>query len=119
VELLYEAAIKGRPVSVVVTELRVPPDEYTGVLLAATTLYEAEALELIGRFSIDWPVERMAVLDRLILTLGTSEMLMEDAPPTPVILDEAVELAKTYSTDGSPSFVNGVLSSIADELKEH
>lgn len=119
VELLYEAAIKGRPVSVVVTELRVPPDEYTTALLAATTLHEAQALELISRFSIDWPVERMAVLDRLILTLGTSEMLMDEAPPSPVILDEAVELAKTYSTDGSPSFVNGVLSSIADELKEH
>ncbi len=43
-------------------------------------------------------------------------MLMDDAPPTAVILDEAVELAKTYSTDGSPSFVNGVLSSIADEI---
>ena len=43
-------------------------------------------------------------------------MLMESAPPKAVILDEAVELAKIYSTDGSPSFVNGVLSSIAEKL---
>ena len=119
VELLYEAAIKDRPVSVVVTELRVPPDGYTSALLAATTEHEAQALELISRFSIDWPIDRMALLDRLILTLATGEMLMDDAPPMAVILDEAVELAKTYSTDGSPSFVNGVLSSIADEIIEH
>ena len=119
VELLYEAAIKDRPVSVVVSELRAPPDEYTSALLAATTAHEAQALELISRFSIDWPLSRMALLDRLILTLATGEMLMDDAPPMAVILDEAVELAKTYSTDASPSFVNGVLSSIADELVEH
>jgi len=43
-------------------------------------------------------------------------MLMTDGPPMAVILDEAVELAKTYSTDGSPSFVNGVLSSIAGDV---
>jgi len=58
----------------------------------------------------------MALLDRLILTMATGEMLMTDGPPMAVILDEAVELAKTYSTDGSPSFVNGVLSSIAGDV---
>jgi N utilization substance protein B len=43
-------------------------------------------------------------------------MLMPNAPPLAVILDEAVELAKVYSTDGSPAFVNGVLSSIAENI---
>jgi len=108
--------MKGRDITVVVTELPVPPDQYTSELLAATSTHEARALELITRYSIDWPVERMALLDRLILTMATGEMLMPEAPPMAVILDEAVELAKTYSTDGSPSFVNGVLSSIADDV---
>lgn len=115
-ELLYEAAIKDRAISLVVEELPVPPDDYTVLLVTATMQHEARALELISRFSIDWPLERMALLDRLILTMATGEMLMVDAPPMAVILDEAVELAKTYSTDGSPSFVNGVLSSIANEV---
>jgi len=48
--------------------------------------------------------------------MATAELLMDDAPSKAIILDEAVELAKTYSTDGSPSFVNGVLSSIADDV---
>jgi N utilization substance protein B len=84
--------------------------------LEATARDGARALELIGRHSIDWPVDRLALLDRLILTLATSELLMDEAPPVAVVLDEAVELAKTYSTDGSPAFVNGVLSAIADDV---
>jgi N utilization substance protein B len=117
-ELLYEAAAKGRAASVIVTELRVPPDAYTQTLLGSVTDHQDQALELISASSFDWPIERMAMLDRLILTLATCEMLMADAPPTAVILDEAVELAKTYSTDGSPSFVNGVLSSIAEVVHQ-
>ena len=111
--------MKDRSVAVVMNELAVPPDAYTVALLAASLEYQERALALISRFSIDWPLERMALLDRLILTLATAEMLSDDAPPTAVILDEAVELAKTYSTDSSPSFVNGVLSSIADEIVQH
>ncbi len=110
--------MKGRAVSAILAELRVPPDAYTAALLGAVAHDDVQALELIRTLSIDWPLERMAVLDRLILTLATCEMLMDDAPPTAVILDEAVELAKTYSTDGSPSFVNGVLSSIAEVVHQ-
>jgi len=116
VELMYEAAMKDRPVLRVVAELAAPPDAYTLALLEATARDGARALELIGRHSIDWPVDRLALLDRLILTLATSELLMDEAPPVAVVLDEAVELAKTYSTDGSPAFVNGVLSAIADDV---
>jgi N utilization substance protein B len=56
------------------------------------------------------------MVDRLVMTLAIGEMLMDGAPPKAVILDEAVELAKVYSTDSSPSFVNGVLSSIAENI---
>lgn len=115
-ELLYEAAMKDRSVAAVLNELAVPPDVYTVLLLTTILDNQDRALALISQFSIDWPLDRMALLDRLILTLSTSEMMLEDGPPRAVILDEAVELAKTYSTDGSPSFVNGVLSSIAGEI---
>jgi N utilization substance protein B len=66
--------------------------------------------------SIGWPPERMAVVDRLVLRLATSELLDPDGPPTAVVLDEAVELAKVYSTDESGGFVNGILSTIVDVL---
>ena len=73
---------------------------------------------LISEFAIDWPLERIAIVDRLIMTLAVGELMLDDAPPLAVIFDEAVELAKTFSTDGAPSFVNGVLSAMAPRVLE-
>lgn len=115
-EILYEATIKARPVAVVLNELNVRPDPYTVELLMSADLNQERANSLISQFAIDWPLERIAMVDRLVMTLAIGEMLMDDAPPMAVILDEAVELAKVYSTDSSPSFVNGVLSSISENI---
>jgi len=60
----------------------------------------------------------MPLVDRNILRLGTFELLSRpDEPPTPVVLNEAVELAKLLSTDDSGRFVNGVLSAIARKAR--
>jgi transcription antitermination protein NusB len=117
-EIFYESAIKERPVAVIVTELNTRPDEYTLALLTSAAANQPRANELISEFSIDWPLDRIALVDRLIMTLAVGEMLLESPPPSAVILDEAVELAKVFSTDGSSSFVNGVLSSIAQTVLE-
>ena len=116
-EILYEASIKERPVASVLDDLPVRPDAYTVLILTSAASHENEANELISRFSIDWPLERLALVDRLVMTLAIGEMLMDEPPPIAVILDEAVELAKVYSTEGSASFVNGVLAACADHLK--
>jgi N utilization substance protein B len=111
---MYEASIKDREVLVVVNALPLAPDDYVISLLTSAEKNVDRANELISEYSIDWPLERIALVDRLVMTLAIGEMLMGDAPPKAVILDEAVELAKVYSTDASPKFVNGVLSSIAE-----
>ncbi len=108
--------MKERPLLVVVTELNLRPDDYAMALLTSSEINEPRAHELISEFSIDWPLERIALVDRLVMTLAVGEMMLDDPPPKAVILDEAVELAKVYSTDASPKFVNGVLSSIADHI---
>jgi len=115
-ELLYESEIKERPIAAIINDLTVRPDAYVLTLLFATEAHRDRSHELISEYSIDWPLDRIALLDRLVLTLALGEFLMDDAPPKAVILDEAVELAKTYSTDNSPSFVNGLLSAITDAL---
>lgn len=115
-EIFYEATMKDRPASVVLYELALEPDEYTVKLLAAAEACTAQAEDLITRYSDSWPLDRIAVVDRLIMILAVGELQMEGAPPRAVVLDEAVQLAKDFSTDGSGSFVNGLLSSIADEL---
>ncbi len=63
-----------------------------------------------------WPLERMAVIDRIVLRLAVAELLDPDGPPVAVVIDEAVELVKEYSTDESGGFVNGILSTIASDL---
>ena len=117
-EILYEATIKGRDVTTVLGQLPLRPEEYTITLLMSAREHQEDINGLISRFSIDWPLERIAIVDRLVMTLAIGELLLEDAPPRAVILDEAVELAKIYSTDGSASFVNGVLSACAEHLHD-
>lgn len=113
---MYEASIKNRPVLDVVKDLSIYPDDYVIALVTASSEHVARAEELISEYSIDWPLERIAVVDRLVMTMAIGEMMMVDPPPKAVILDEAVELVKVYSTDASPKFVNGVLSSIAEHI---
>ena len=112
-EIFYEATIKGRDVTAVLDQLPLRPEVYTVTLLMSACEHQEDINALISRFSIDWPLERIAIVDRLVMTLAIGELLLDDAPPKAVVLDEAVELAKTYSTDGSASFVNGVLSALS------
>ena len=72
--------------------------------------------EQIGKASQHWRVERMARVDRNVLRLGTWELAHRPDVPRAVVLDEAVELAKSFGTDESSAFVNGVLNKIADAL---
>ena len=85
----------------------------TGVLAQQKTIDD-----LLRQHSTKWSLERMPVMDRMVLRLATYELL---ATPTPVkvVLNEAIELAKRYGTEHSSSFVNGVLDSIADKLKKN
>lgn len=69
--------------------------------------------EQITTFSKDWSLARMPAVDRALLRLAAWEILYNDEVPTAVAIDEAVELAKEFSTDDSPSFVHGVLARIA------
>jgi N utilization substance protein B len=69
----------------------------------------------VERLAPQWPPRRQPGVDRNIIRLAIWELTNSDTPPK-VVIDEAIELAKTYSTENSPSFVNGVLDAV---LKEH
>ena len=71
--------------------------------------------ELINRYTKEWPVERLTVLDRNILRLAIYEMFNSQDVPTKVALNEAVELAKDYSGEPAQKFVSGVLGAIYDD----
>lgn len=75
--------------------------------------HREEIDEHITTYSRDWKLERMPAVDRALLRIGVWEILYNDEVPTAVAIDEAVELAKEFSTDDSGAFVNGVLARVA------
>jgi len=68
--------------------------------------------ELIVKYAPAWPVDKIAKIDRAALEIGTYEMLYSTDIPAVVAIDEAIELVKTYGSENSQKFVNGVLNAI-------
>jgi N utilization substance protein B len=84
----------------------------TGVTGAA-----AEIDPMIGEAAEHWRVERMNVLDRLILRLAVYEFLHQPDTPAKVVINEALELARTFSTDEAVRFINGILDAVRRRLQ--
>ncbi|MBO0653509.1 transcription antitermination factor NusB [Streptomyces triculaminicus] len=82
---------------------------YTMQLVEGYAQHVARIDELIATYAVDWDLDRMPVADRNIVRLGAYELIWEDETPDAVAIDEAVQLAKEFSTDDSPAFVNGLL----------
>ena len=79
-------------------------------------VFRATADEWLGRIAKDWPVYRMAVVDRNILRLATWELVNYSDTPPKVVLDEAINMGKEFSTGDSGNFINGILDAL---LREH
>jgi transcription antitermination protein NusB len=73
--------------------------------------------ELIAGTAEHWRPERMAVLDRLILRMATCELLQTGGTPPAVIINEALELARTFSTEDAVKFINGMLDGIRKKIE--
>jgi N utilization substance protein B len=101
----------------VLADLPVAPDPYVTRLVSVVTDRSAEIDALVGGAAIGWDLDRMAVVDRNVLRIATAELLACDDVPTAVILNEAVDLATAFSTDDSGRFVNGVLATVAGEVR--
>lgn len=72
---------------------------------------------LIRKFAKGWDLERLVKIDKDILRIAISELLYSENVPVKVVVDEALELAKKYSTDDSSSFINGILGKVIEEKK--
>jgi N utilization substance protein B len=109
---LYQSDVNDSPLGPTMERWR----EYRGKLeeyaisLARGVKEEQEKLDaLLSEVSVGWPVHRMSAVDRSILRLALYEMLFVDDVPPEVAVNEAVELARGFSSDEAPSFVGGVL----------
>ncbi len=101
----------------VLAELPVAPERYAAELVAGVSAHLGEVDALIGRHARDWGIDRLAAVDRQLLRLSVYELLERSEVPMAVVIDEAVELAKQYSTEESSGFVNGVLAAVAAEVR--
>jgi N utilization substance protein B len=115
--LLYEAQSKGVSIEEVIGAQVVEPEELVLVLARGAEASSTRADELIEGKSRGWTLKRMPVLDVAIMRMALFELLERSDVPTAVVLDEAVDLAKRFSTDDSGRFVNGVLAAIAPEVR--
>lgn len=89
-------------------------DRFMEVLVDGTLSSLSECDELISKHSANWRIERMPFVDRNILRMAIYEML-EVGTPAPVVIDQAIELARRFSGEESVPFVNGVLDAIRRE----
>jgi N utilization substance protein B len=87
--------------------------------LVRETLTRIQDLDrLLTEHAHNWRIERMAVIDRLVLRLAACELLTHPETPPKVVINEAIELARTFSGEEAVPFVNGVLDALRKDLKE-
>jgi transcription antitermination protein NusB len=94
-----------------------PVDEFMEALVRGTAANAKEIDRRIERKSAHWRIERMPVVDRNVLRLAIFEMTGLETPPA-VVIDEALELARHFSSDESVSFVNGVLDAVHKDVAD-
>jgi N utilization substance protein B len=114
---MYEAETKGQTAQEVLSSLPVPPERYATELFEGVMANELKIDELIGAKALSWALDRMPVIDRQLLRVATFELMCRPDVPCAVVIDEAIELAKEYSTAESGRFVNGILASLGRELR--
>lgn len=115
--LLYEAESKSMAPTDVAEAQVLPLDELTQMLIAGVEKHGRDIDDLIASYSKGWTLQRMPTIDRNVLRIGVFELMGRPEVPVAVVIDEAVELAKRFSTDDSGRFVNGVLSAIAPKVR--
>jgi transcription antitermination protein NusB len=87
-------------------------------LVVGTLDHASEADALLAPLLEGWTIERLPTIDRLLLEMGTFELRYHPQTPPAVVINEAVELAKKFSTEDSNRYVNGVLNAIAKETTQ-
>lgn len=115
-DVLYEADVREVDPLTTLAERRAlaepPVNDYTVELVEGVQAHREQIDAILGEYAEGWTLARMPDVDRAILRLGVYELLWRDEVPDAVAIDEAVELAKSLSTDESPRFVNGVLGRV-------
>ncbi|MDJ0355522.1 MAG: transcription antitermination factor NusB [Actinomycetota bacterium] len=112
-DILFESEQRSVSVTEAIRQRRESTDQvinlYTVDIVEGVCALQPAIDEFLETYSQGWSLERMPAVDRMLLRIGTWELLYNDDVPDGVAVSEAVELAKILSTDESPQFINGLL----------
>jgi N utilization substance protein B len=115
-DVLFESDVRGIDPLVTLSDwvrrCDPPVQSYAVDLVEGVVSHQARIDGLLSEYSEDWSLDRMPPVDRAVLRVALYELLWCASIPDAVAIDEAVELAKSLSTEASPSFVNGLLSRV-------
>jgi transcription antitermination protein NusB len=118
-DILFESDVRGTDAAETLADwLRrsdPPVPDYAREIVEGVIGNRSQLDEAISASAREWSLDRMPAVDRTILRVATYELLCRDDVPVAVAIDEAVELAKSLSTDDSPAFVNGVLARVEEQ----
>lgn len=122
-QILYAQSMNGDPIDSVMKDLLSDVDDKENKKFAEDLIYYIldnikMIEEIVDNRVQNWETERMAFLDKLILKIGVAELLNFPEIPPKVTINEAIEIAKEYSSKSSGKFVNGVLDAILEDLKK-
>ena len=112
----HEAIVTYWPAREAEEQLTETLREFANTLVRGTITRVTEIDALLSTHAVNWRIERMAVLDRLVLRLAVYELIAELDTPAKVVINEALELARSYSGEEAVGFVNGVLDAVRKEL---
>lgn len=115
--LCYELEIRNADAESVLADLPAEPDPFGEHLVRGVSEHQETIDSLIRKYSEHWLLERMPLVDLAILRIGTFELGWDQEVSAGIVISEAVELAKAYSTENSSRFVNGLLARIAEDVR--
>ncbi|MGI8615049.1 MAG: transcription antitermination factor NusB [Nocardioidaceae bacterium] len=117
-DVLYECDLRSVPLGSTLPQRIAagdpPVNDYTVRLVEGVAANQARIDQLLGSYSIGWPLPRMPVVDRNLLRIAAFEVLFVDDVPDAVAVSEAVHLVSELSTEESAGFVNGLLARLVD-----
>lgn len=127
-QVLYEYDLTGHPVGEILADrlFEEESDEKLESFSRAIVVGVVPLIDkldaLVAKHAPEWPMDQVAVIDRNILRIAVWEFAVAETTPVKVAINEAIELAKSYGSDSSSRFVNGVLGSLVghqDEIHEY
>ena len=123
-QLLYAHEVSGNPVQDIVKNTSIIPsrqdgssfDDFTVKLVKKTAKSSKECEKFIKKHAQNWDLNRIALIDKLVLRIAMTEFLCFPDIPPKVTINEALEVAKRFSTGKSVKFINGILNAVHEEL---